>query len=794
MILFDGGMGTMLQKYGLTTDSCPDWYNISHPEIVQRIHREYKEAGSTYITTNTFGSSPIKLEDYDLQDKVEEIATAAVRNARIAGGNDVKVVGDMGPTGKFLAPLGNLAFDECCENYYRLAKALADAGADALIIETIIDIQEMKAALIAAKTATKLPVICQMSYEADGRSITGTDPKAAVILLDAMGADIIGANCSVGPDKLLETARELVRYTNKPIIIQPNAGMPVLQNGETIFPLSPKDFASYAPLFADLGVNYMGGCCGTTPDHIRALKEKLENIPEKKRDFVKPFTAITSRNHTVFIGDDYAPVKIGERINPTGRKKMREDLQKGSFVSVKKEGLEEVAAGAHVLDVNMGVPGIDQSVAMEQAISQLSMLCPVPFSIDSTDPKVIEKALKVYPGRPLINSVNYAEIDALHEILRLAKKFGAAVLCLPLEKGNLPKTAEERVAIIHKIKDIALSIGLREEDLLLDPLVLTAASEEKGATETLRTIKLYKKEFGYPCVMGTSNVSFGLPGRPRLNAAFLTMAFACGMNAPIINPMDEEIQKAFANANVLLGFDKGAKAYIEEISSTEEVKVSSASPKASDLPTLERIKEAVKSGEKEEAALLVELGIKEGLTSETIIKDGLTAAMTETGDNWNKGKVYLPQVMMAAEAMQNAFNAIKKLFPEASKNNKGTLVIGTVSGDIHDLGKNIVAALMENSGYKVVDLGKDVDADLFVKTVQETDAELVGLCSLMTTTLPELEKTVALLKEKVPTADILVGGAVVTEEYARNIGAPNYCKDGIAAIKIANTLIEKRKS
>lgn len=789
MILFDGGMGTMLQKFGLETGSCPDYYNISHPEVVQQIHRAYMEAGSQYITTNTFGSSPLKLSDYDLQDQVEKIASAAVANVRKACGDRVKVAGDMGPTGKFIRPIGDLSFDEACENYYRLAKALADAGADCLIIETIIDIQEMKAALLAAKTASSLPVICQMSYGEDGRTIPGTDPITATILLDAMGADVIGANCSVGPDRLLDAAKQMVSVTNKPVIIQPNAGMPVLENGETHFPLDPEAFASYGPAYAEAGISFMGGCCGTTPDHIRALKEALDKAPQVTPNPVKPFTALTSRTKTVFIGDDYAPVKIGERINPTGRRKMREDIQRGSFVSVKKEGLAEVAAGADVLDVNMGVPGIDQREAMETAISQLSMLCPVPLSIDSTDPEVLERALKVYPGRPLINSVNGADDTVLEKVLSLAKKYGAAVLCLPLEKGNLPKTAEERIRIARRIIEKALAMGLRKEDLLLDPLVLTIGSSDTGARETLKTIAFYKKEFGLPCVMGTSNVSFGLPARPRINAAFLTMAFACGMNAPIINPLDQDMKDAFVNAKLLLGFDPGAQNFIREATA---VAAPASKETAKDLPPLEAIKAAVKNGEKEEAASLMKKALDSGISSEAIIKEGLTAAMTEIGDGYGAGKVYLPQVMMAAEAMQAAFKELKKLLPDVQAAAKGTLVIGTVKGDIHDLGKNIVSALMENSGYHVVDLGKDVEPADFIKAAKENKADLVGLCSLMTTTLPELEHTVQALKAESPAADILVGGAVVTQDYATRIGAPNYCKDGIAAVRIADALIEKR--
>lgn len=786
MHLFDGAMGTMLQKYGLAGSECPDYCNVSHPDIVQRIHREYAEAGSEYITTNTFGASPLKLADYGLEDQVEAIAQAAVRNARAASPH-IRVAGDIGPTGQFIRPLGDLSFDEAASNFYRLAKALADAGADCLIIETIIDIQEMRAALTAAKAACSLPVICQMSYSEDGRTITGTDPAAAAILLDAMGADVIGANCSVGPDKLLEAAKQMARVTDKPLIIQPNAGMPVLDGNTTRFPLAPEDMAPYIARFAEAGVTFAGGCCGTTPAHIRAMREAMDRLPAPEpRPAVEPLTAFTSRTRTVFVGPGHAPVMIGERINPTGRKKMREEIQSGSFVSVKKEALAQVAAGADMLDVNMGVPGIDQSAAMEKVVMELSMLCPAPLSIDSTDPAVLEKAVKIYPGRPLINSVS-ADPALMEKVFPLARKYGAAVLCLPLAKGGLPKTAEERIALIRQILETARSFGLRRQDLLLDPLVLTAASDQKAPSETLRTLRLYREQFHCPTVMGTSNVSFGLPGRPQLNAAFLSMAFACGMDAPIINPLDETMQRTFAEARLLLGFDAGARQYIASVSETPAAVPSSSV--SSDKPVLEQIRDAIRNGEKEEAARLMNDAIQEKMSPDRIIKEGLTAAMTEVGDAYGIEKVYLPQVMMAAEAMQSAFSELKVLLPSMKNDSKGTALLCTVQGDIHDLGKNIVAALLENSGYRVIDLGKDVSPEAILAEAERTHVDFFGLCSLMTTTLPELKKTAALLREHIPACRIMVGGAVVTPEYAREIGADAYAKDGVDAVRKANQLM-----
>lgn len=787
MHLFDGAMGTMLQKYGLAGSECPDYYNLSHPDIVRRIHREYAEAGSEYITTNTFGASPLKLADYGLEDKVEAIARAAVANARAASPS-IRVAGDMGPTGQFIRPLGNLSFDEAASSFYRLAKALADAGADCLIIETIIDIQEMRAALTAAKAACSLPVICQMSYGEDGRTITGTDPTAAAILLDAMGADVIGANCSVGPDKLLDAAKAMAQVTNQPIIIQPNAGMPVLEGNETHFPLGPDDMAAYIARFAEAGVSFTGGCCGTTPAHIRAIRRAMDALPaETPKRTIAPFTAFTSRTRTVFAGPGYAPVMIGERINPTGRKKMREEIQAGSFVSVKKDALAQVDAGADMLDVNMGVADIDQRAAMEKVITELSMLCPAPLSIDSTDPAVLEAAVKVYPGRPLINSVS-ADPALMEKVFPLAKAYGAAVLCLPLARGGLPKTAEERIALIRTILEAAFACGLRKEDLLLDPLVLTAASDPGAPGETLRTLRLYRDTFGCATVMGASNVSFGLPDRPGLNAAFLSMAFASGMDAPIVNPLDGTVRKAFAAARLLLGHDEGARAYIA--AAEGEAGPSAPAPAAaSDRPLLDQIRDAVSRGEKEEAALLMGEAVRAGLDSNEIIKDGLTAAMTAVGDGYGAGKVYLPQVMMAAEAMQSAFSALKTLLPAMETEPKGTALLCTVAGDIHDLGKNIVAALLENSGWRVLDLGKDAAPEAILAAAEETPVDFFGLCSLMTTTLPELRRTVDALRARWPHCKIMAGGAVVTQEYADEIGADAYAKDGVDAVRKADRFL-----
>lgn len=787
MFLFDGAMGTRLQQCGLKNGECPEEYNVTHPAVVQQIHREYVEAGSDIILTNTFGANRIKLSHYKLADRVKEICEAAVRNARAAGNEKTKVAGDMGPTGQFIKPLGNLSFDEVYNVYYEQAKALDGAGVDYLIIETIIDIQEMRAALLAAKAASKKPVICQLSFSEDGRTITGTDPTTGAILLEAMGADVVGANCSLGPAQLLPIAREMAAATNLPITIQPNAGMPELIDGETVFPLSPTDLASYMQDLVDAGVTYIGGCCGTTAAHIAAMWEALDKAKPYIRPKVKPFTAITSRTKTVYIGPDYSPIQIGERINPTGRKVLREMISKGNFVMVKKDALAQIEAGADALDVNMGVPGIDQSIAMEKAISELAMLCKAPLCIDTMDPKALEAGLKVYPGRALVNSVN-ADPDQLATVLPLVKKYGAAVLCLPIGPAGIPATAMERVAVIEGIVAAAKKMGLREQDLLLDPLVLTVAAAEDGAWQTLETLKLYRKHFRFPTVMGLSNVSFGLPNRAIVNGAFLTMALVAGLDAPILNPLNEEMHKAVTLGRLLLGHDRGAKEYIKQYG--EQILPVAVKGQAGNTDDpLEQIRQAVQQGEKELVVTLVTDAINDHIDPLQITKEGLTAAMTAVGDAYGAGRCYLPQVMLSAEAMQAAFQAIKRELPDLVTAKKGKIAIATVKGDIHDLGKNIVAALLENNGYGIVDMGKDVAPETIVEIADKEQVQVVGLCSLMTTTMPQIDIAIKQLRNVLPSIKIVVGGAVMTQDYADQAGADAYAKDGIAAVKLVKKLL-----
>lgn len=787
--IFDGAMGTMLQNAGMKTGDCPEYLNITNPKMVQDVHRAYFEAGSDIIETNTFGASRIKLAEYNLSDKVAEINTAAVQNVKIATAGKAKVAGSMGPTGGFIKPLGELDFDEVYQNYYEQAKALATAGADYILIETCIEIQEMRAALLAAKDACDLPVICQLSFSEDGRTVTGTDPQSAAIILSAMGADVIGANCSLGPEQLVPIVKELAENCSCPISIQPNAGMPHLVDGKTVFPMTPEDFGKWAPELVKAGATFIGGCCGTTPAHIKAIKEALKGVDEPVRKEPSNDLALASRSKTVFIGKDLPTRLIGERINPTGRKKLAAEIKNGSFISVKREAIEQEQAGAQILDVNMGVAGIDQAEAMKKAVMEISQLVNIPLAIDTSDAKALEAGLKAYPGRALINSVS-AEPDRLKYFIPLAKRYGAAILCLPLSEEGIPKTGKERLVVVQKIIDEAKKYGLKDNDFLLDALVMTIAADKDACNEVLNTLRLYRQYIGAPSTMGLSNISFGLPNRPLINSTFFAMCLAAGLDAPIMNPYDDSMQNALSAASALLGKDPSGRDYSISYSG-QNIPVAKAKTVASTGDIIEDIKNAIISGEKEAIADMVEKALNDGYKPNEITDKALSAAMNVVGKDFGAKKIFLPQVMLSAEAMREAFIKIKERIPADSMSDKGKIVIATVKGDIHDLGKNIVAALLENNGYRVIDLGKDVDKEDIIKAAKENNADMIGLCSLMTTTITQIDEVIEELKNSDFKTKVMIGGAVVTSEYADKVGADAYASDGVEAVELAKKLIVK---
>ncbi len=790
--IFDGAMGTMLQKGGLKAGACPELMNVENPEVVRKIHRAYIDAGATIIETNTFGASSLKLEHYGIAERCRELNLAAVKIAKSAG--NVKVAGSIGPTGKFIAPLGDLDFEVAYQIFYEQAQFLAEGGADYLIIETCIDIQEMRAALLAAHDACNLPVICQLSYSEDGRTVTGTDPQSAAVILDAMGASIIGVNCSLGPEQLVPIVKILAENCRVPVSVQPNAGMPYLENGVTKFPMDAKTFGGWGVKLIEAGASYLGGCCGTTPDHIRELAENVKNLnPISRRADNR--LKLSSRSKTVVIDKNLPTVLIGERINPTGRKKLAAEIREGSLLGVKKDAVNQVKAGAQVLDVNMGVGGIDQAKMMAQAVKEISQITDAPLSIDTSDEKSLEAGLRIYPGRALINSVSF-EVERIKKFLPLARKYGAAILILPLTDKGVPKTAAERVEVAAKIIDAAKAVGLRDGDFLLDGLVMTISADANACNEVLKTLKLYREKFGYPSTMGLSNISFGLPNRPLINSTFFAMCLAAGLDAPIMNPYDEFMQNALKASAALLGKDANGLNFskLGQLSGSLTFTAEKKTDKVISGDILTQIKQAVIEGDKDEIPALIVKAINENFSANEITERALTAAMNDIGEDFGSGKIFLPQVLLSAETMRVAFNKLKEILPAQETANNGTFVIATVKGDVHDLGKNITGALLANSGFKLIDLGKDVDSAEIVKAAIENNADIVGLCALMTTTMIQIDKVIADLHAAGSTAKVMVGGAALTQEYADAAGADAYAKDGVAAVKLAKELVANGKN
>lgn len=778
--IFDGAMGTMLQAGGLKAGACPELMNVEAAEVVKKIHRAYIEAGATIIETNTFGASSLKLAHYGLANRVRELNFAAVKVAKSAAQSQAKVAGSMGPTGKFIAPLGDLDFDDAYKIFREQAEALAEAGADFLIIETCIDIQEMRAALLAAKDACNLPIICQLSYSEDGRTVTGTDPQSAAVILEAMGASIIGVNCSLGPEQLVPVVKILAQNCRVPISVQPNAGMPYLEGGVTKFPMDAKTFGSLGAKLVEAGATYLGGCCGTTPDHIRELANAVKNFSPAPRRFNRPLM-LASRSKTVVI-DKTSTTLIGERINPTGRKKLAAEIREGSLLGVKKDALNQVKAGAKILDVNMGVGGIDQAKMMTQAVREIARITDAPLAIDTSDVAALEAGLKNFPGRALINSVSF-EPDRIKNFLPLAKRYGAAILILPLTEHGVPKTAQERVDVAAKILDAAKAQGLNDGDFLLDALVMTISADKDACLEVLKTLQLYRERFDLPTTMGLSNISFGLPNRPLINSTFFAMCLAAGLDAPIMNPYDELMQNVLKSAAALLGHDPNGLDFSRDKGqgTRDKVKI--------ELPPLDAVKLAIREGDKDEIPALIKRAVDENFSADEITERALTAAMNELGEDFGAGKIFLPQVLLSAETMRLAFDELKKILPAQQTKTRGTFVIATVKGDVHDLGKNIVGALISNSGFKLVDLGKDVDSEKIVRAAIEHDADIVGLCALMTTTMIQIDKVIANLHAAGSSAKVMVGGAALTQEYADSAGADAYAKDGVEAVRLAKNLL-----
>ncbi len=788
--LADGAMGTMLQTMGLKPGESPDSWAIRNPEAILAVHRGYVEAGAEMLTTCTFGANRIKLSHYGLEKEVGALNLAAVKIARQAAGDKARVGGNLGPTAKLIRPLGELSFEEAVDVYAEQVCALTEAGVDYFIIQTMIDIQEMRAALLAAKQYGKVPVICQMTFEASGRTVTGTDPATAAITLEALGADMIGANCSLGPEQLLPVIEKMVRAVSLPVTLRPNAGMPVLQaDGRTTFPLCPEEFAAWIPRIVEAGVMAIGGCCGTTPAHIAAARDALKGLSAVKVDSdLHNAHCLTSRSATVYFGAGFPIRIIGERINPTGRKAMAAELREGNLATVKHDALAQQQAGAAILDVNAGVPDIDQPALMMRLVEELSQLVTLPLSIDTTDPDTLEAGLRVYPGRALVNSVS-AEPERLEKFLPIAKKYGAAILCLPLAPGGLPETARDRVDTVRRIIESAMAVGFRRQDLLLDALTTTLAANPNSAADVLETVRLYGKEFGLPVSMGLSNISHGLPRRDLMNSQFFSMAAAAGMHVPILNPLDPMMNEAISATQALLGHDRQGLEYSRRFAVQAPQVVARDTPtETSDAVT--QLRQAIVQGEKEAVKGLVLAAVGAGRDAAYIIDNGLTAGMNQLGEDFGAGRCFLPQVLLAAEALKEGFSVLREALPAEKSRILGKIMLATVAGDIHDLGKNIVAALMENNGFEIVDLGKDVSLEKIIAAAKEHQPDIVGLCALMTTTLPQIDRVIAALKSEGLDCCTMVGGAVLTPEYAKKAGADVYAPDAVMAVSLAKKLIK----
>ncbi len=787
VLVLDGAMGTMLQERGLKAGGSPEEMNINAAEVVESVHREYADAGADILVTNTFGGSRVKLAHYGLEKKVAEINRAGVEIARRAAGNGRFVAASIGPTGRFLQPVGDAGFDEMVEIFGEQVAAFAEAGADLITLETFLDIRELRAAVIACREFSALPVMALMTFDDGGRSVLGTPPEAAAVTLDALGVEVVGSNCGLGVDGIYTILEKMRSVTSLPLISQANAGLPQLRDGKTVFPGTPEEMTAYHERMIRLGVRVIGGCCGTTPAHIRAIRDALEGrdqswTPPPRRCF------LSSRTTVVAVGAGAPCAIIGERINPTGKKAYTAELREGKTAYIRREAQEQMAAGAALLDVNCGAPGVNEPAALERAVYAVSGVSGAPLVLDSSDPVALEAGLKAADGKVLINSVS-GEVKSLKAILPLAHRYGAAIIGLALDEKGIPETAEGRLRVARKILDAASSVGLPKEDVIIDCLTLTVSAEQKRAMETIRSLRKVRDELGLATVLGVSNISFGLPSRPVLSAAFFAMALEAGLSAAIINPKDERMMDAFRAAMVLLGKDERAEEYIAAYGG---VQAAPAVPRGEgpEPEIRELLGFAVIEGDRDGILALVERALGEGLSPMQIGNEGLLPGLEEVGRRFGANQFFLPQVMLSAETMQAAFARLKQEMGGVAAQSLGKILMATVEGDIHDIGKNIVCTLLENHGFEVIDLGKNVPAQRILEQARAHQVDAVGLSALMTTTIQQMEVVVQQLRDAGIKTFTMVGGAVVTQDYADSIGADLYAADALEAVaKIRKLLV-----
>ena len=778
VLFFDGGMGSMLQKLGMPTGSLPEQLNIANPEMIIEVHKQYLEAGADIITTNTFGAYSTKFGN------CREIIQAAVSNVKkaieLTNSRDKYIALDLGSIGKLLAPLGELSFDEAYDIFKESAIYGEESGCDLVIIETISDTYEAKAAVLAVKENTNLPIICSMTFQENKKNLTGGDVVAACTLLEGLAVDCIGINCGLGPKQIESIFDDLAAHTSLPILVQPNAGIPSMLNGETVYDISEDEFALYMEAMCKKGAWLLGGCCGTTPEHTKRMIVKCKHImPPVVTN--KNLTLVSSYSKTVQIGKQ--PVIIGERINPTGKKKLKAALKENNIQYLIDEALSQEQAGADILDVNVGLPDINENELMLQAVKSIQAITALPLQIDSSDPNVIENALRNYNGKALINSVN-GKKESMEKIFPLVKKYGGVVVALTLDENGIPETAEGRLKIAEKIISTAEAYGIDKKNIIVDTLTLTVSAQQDTAYETLTALKLVTEKLQAKTILGVSNISFGLPEREIVNSTFFAIALHNGLSACIINPLSKEMMKTIHAFNVLAGYDDGCKLYIDTYKKEVEKSVLTTQQKKQTLQDL------IIKGLKEQAYDAT-CELLQTMDSLNIINEHIVPALDYVGSQYESQRFFLPQLIMSAEASKHSFQAINE---HMKKNNttserKGNVVIATVEGDIHDIGKNIVVALLENYGYGIIDLGKDVSVETVVDAAVKYNAKLVGLSALMTTTVVNMEKTILRLRETCPDCKIMVGGAVLNEDYAKKIDADYYCKDALAAVKVCKEIL-----
>ena len=787
IVYLDGGMGTLLQEKGLKPGEYPERWNITRPDVITAIHKDYFDAGSNVVCTNTFGANSLKFE----KNELENIIMSAVFNAKTArdlSKNKAEkfVALDIGPLGKLLKPLGDLDFEDAVSAFAKTVKLGVKYGVDLVLIETMNDSYETKAALLAVKENCDLPVIVSNAYSEDGKLMTGASPATMTALIEGMGADALGANCSLGPKQLKGVICELLRNSSIPVIMKPNAGLPKAVDGKTVFDITPDEFASEVAELVKKGVRVIGGCCGTTPEYISKLLGKTKDLTPLPL-YDKNITAVSSYTDAVKFGD--APILIGERINPTGKKRFKQALLENDIDYILAEGIKQQEKGVHILDVNVGLPDIDEVNMLKTAVCELQAVIDLPLQIDTSDIKAMETALRYYNGKAMINSVN-GKLESMKAVFPLVKKYGGLVVALTLDENGIPETAEGRFQIAQKILNTAREYGIEKKDLIFDTLAMTISADNNAAVATLNSLKQIKEELVCHTSLGVSNVSFGLPNRDAVNGTFFALSLQSGLSAAIMNPFSNDMMKTYYSYKALAGLDRNCTEYIENAdkfmvtASVSEKVISETGVNYSS-----ELQYAVIKGLKDKAAELTKTMLK-NVPPLKIVNNEIIPALNTVGEGFEKKTVYLPSLLMSAEAAKSAFEVIKTSLAEnKSQTKKGTFVIATVYGDIHDIGKNIVKLLLENYGFNVVDLGKDVPVETVVNTVLETHAPLVGLSALMTTTVPAMEETVKQLKLKAPWCKTVVGGAVLTEEYAQKIGADKYAKDAMETVRYAESVI-----